>query len=224
MQTGHGASDRREPPREPPRGPDEPARASDEAVLLAIQRRDDAALAELYDRYGRLAFGLAYRVVGERGGAEDVVQEAFLSVWRHAARYRLERGGARSWLMAIVHNAAIDRRRGRHKRELSDVELDSVAFALETDAEDTFVVVAAGIRAEQVREALTALPLEQRQAIKLAYFGGLTHQEIAERTGTPLGTVKSRMRLGLVKLRALLADADDAPARPDAEGARPAPA
>ena len=220
MQTGHGAPDRREPPR----GPDEPARASDEAVLLAIQRRDDAALAELYDRYGRLAFGLAYRVVGERGGAEDVVQEAFLSVWRHAARYRPERGGARSWLLAIVHNAAIDRRRGRFKRELSDVELDSVAFALETDAEDTFVVVAAGIRAEQVREALTALPLEQRQAIELAYFGGLTHQEIAERTGTPLGTVKSRMRLGLLKLRTLLADADDAPARPDAEGLRPAPA
>jgi len=223
MQTGYDAADQPDAPA----GPEPPVPSSDEAVLLAIQRREDVALAELYDRYGRLAFGLAYRVLGERGGAEDVVQEAFLAVWRHAARYRPERGGARSWLLAIVHNAAIDRRRGRFKRESTDVELDSVAFALETDAEDTFAVVAEGIRAEQVRAALTVLPVEQRQTIELAYFGGLTHQEIAERTGAPLGTVKSRMRLGLLKLRALLADAAELPGLPDADagpGTRPSPA
>ncbi len=183
-----------------------PDETSDEAVLAAIQQRDDAALGELYDRYGRLAFGLAYRILGERGVAEDVVQEAFLSVWRRASSFQAGRGSARSWLMSIVHNAAIDRRRGRYRREQSDVQLDDVAYRVETDADDTFTVVAAGIAADQVRVALDELPLEQRQAIDLAYFGGLTHQEIAERTATPLGTVKSRMRLGLRKLRTLLSE------------------
>ncbi len=192
-------------------------RHSDDALLVAIQRRDEAALAELYDRHGRLAFGLAYRILGERGVAEDVVQEAFLAVWRRAGSYHPERGNARSWLMAIVHNAAIDRRRGRYKRELTDVGLDDIAFRLETDAEDTFAIVAQGIAAEEVRAAVATLPAEQRQAIELAYFGGLTHQEIAERTAAPLGTVKSRMRLGLHKLRGMLtegADDRDAGVRP----------
>lgn len=183
-----------------------PDQTSDDEVLAAIQRRDDAALTELYDRYGRLAFGLAYRVLGERGVAEDVVQEAFLAVWRHADRYRPERGGARVWLMSIVHNASIDRRRGRFRRELTDVQLDEVAYGLETDAEDTFATVAEGIEAEHVRAALAVLPVEQRQAIELAYFGGLTHKEIAERTGAPIGTIKSRLRLGLIKLRNALSE------------------
>ena len=174
---------------------------SDDAILAAIQDRDDAAVAVLYDRYGRLAFGLAYRMLGERGAAEDVVQEAFLNVWRRAGGFQSGRGGARPWLMSIVHNLAIDRRRGRFRRELTDVELDDVAYALQTDAEDTFATVAEGIDAEQVHVALKTLPNEQRHAIELAYFGGLTHQEIAERTGAPLGTVKSRMRLGLQRLR-----------------------
>jgi RNA polymerase sigma-70 factor (ECF subfamily) len=181
---------------------------SDEAVLAAIQARDDTALAHLYDRYGRLAFGLAFRVLGDRGVAEDTVQEAFLSVWRHAARYQPGRGGARAWLMAIVHNAAIDRRRGRFKRELTDVQLDDVVYALETDAEDTFATVAERIEAAQIRQALNSLPDEQRRAIELAYFDGLTHQEIAQTTDTPLGTVKSRMRLGLQKLRVVLSDGE----------------
>jgi RNA polymerase sigma-70 factor (ECF subfamily) len=178
----------------------------DDDLLASVQERDDDALAELYDRYGRLAFGLACRILGERGVAEDVVQEAFLAVWRRAGSYQADRGSVRGWLMSIVHNAAIDRRRGRFKREQSDVALDDLAFKLETDAEDTFATVADGIVAEQVRGALAGLPDEQRQAIELAYFGGLTQQEIAERTGTPLGTVKSRMRLGLHKLRGLLQD------------------
>ena len=228
MQAGRGRAHQHHPP-----GPDDPVRLGDDALLLAIQRRDEAALAALYDRYGRLAYGLAYRLLGERGGAEDVVQEAFLAVWRHAARYRPERGGARSWLLAIVHNAAIDRRRGRLKREATALRLDPAAVGLEGDIEETFAAVAEGIRAEHVRRALADLPVEQRQAIELAYFGGLTHQEIAERTGTPLGTVKSRLRLGLQKLRLLLGDLGEPgalpPARPDAgpgpkAGPRPAPA
>jgi RNA polymerase sigma-70 factor (ECF subfamily) len=108
--------------------------------------------------------------------------------------------------MSIVHNAAIDRRRGRFKRDQEAVPLDDMAFMLESDAEDPFALVSEQIDAEQIRSALGALPGEQREALELAYFGGMTQQEISDRTGTPLGTVKSRMRLGLHKLRSLLAD------------------
>jgi RNA polymerase sigma-70 factor (ECF subfamily) len=180
----------------------------DDALMAAIQARDDAALATFYDRYGRLAFGLAYRMLGERGMAEDVVQESFLNVWRRAGGFELGRGSARSWLMSIVHNLAIDRRRGRQRRVWSDVALDDVETLLETDEDDAFAVVAQSIEAERVQAVLQELPEEQRQAIVLAYFVGLTHQEIAEQTGTPLGTVKSRMRLGLRRMRTLLGDED----------------
>jgi RNA polymerase sigma-70 factor (ECF subfamily) len=176
----------------------------DDALLAAIQAHDDEALAALYDRYGRLAFGLAYRVLGERGAAEDVVQESFLNVWRRAGGFELGRGSARSWLMSIVHNLAIDRRRGRQRRMWTDVALDEVDALLETDEDDAFALVVQSIDAERVQAVLRELPDEQRQAIVLAYFMGLTHQEIADQTGTPLGTVKSRMRLGLRRMRASL--------------------
>lgn len=176
-------------------------RLDDEAIITAIQRRDHSALAALYDQYGSLALGMAYRILGERGVAEDVVQEAFLAVWRRADSYHANRGSLRSWLMTIVHNGAIDRRRGRHRRELDHVDIDTVDHRLQSDAEDTFATVAASLDADRVRAAVGGLPVEQRQAIELAYFSGLTHQEIAEQTGTPLGTVKGRLRLGLHKLR-----------------------
>ncbi|CAA9582805.1 MAG: RNA polymerase ECF-type sigma factor [uncultured Thermomicrobiales bacterium] len=195
----------------PPGGWDPP----DDALLGAIKDRDDGALAALYDRYGRPAYGLAYRILGERGAAEDAVQEAFLSVWRHAARFAPERGSARSWLMTIVHHAAIDRRRGRRGREQGDLPLDDVAFGLAGKGDDPFAVAAAGLDAERIRQAMAALPREQQRAIELAFFGGLTHQEVAERTGEPLGTVKGRMRLGLRKLRVLLEPAATAEARGD---------
>jgi RNA polymerase sigma-70 factor (ECF subfamily) len=189
-----------------PPGPIDASTLNDEELLAAIQQSDEGALAELYDRYGRLAFGLAYRILGERGTAEDVVQEAFLAVWRRSTSFKADRGSARAWLMSIVHNAAIDRRRGRFKREQEAVPLDDLAFKLENEAEDPFALVSEQIDAEKVRSALGTLPGEQREAIELAYFGGLTQQEISDRTGTPLGTVKSRMRLGLHKLRSLLID------------------
>jgi RNA polymerase sigma-70 factor (ECF subfamily) len=176
----------------------------DDALLAAIQARDGEALAAFYDRYGRLAFGLAYRMLGERGAAEDVVQESFLNVWRRAVGFELGRGSARSWLMSIVHNLAVDRRRGRQGRAWTDVALDEVDALLETDDDDAFAVVARSIDAERVQAVLQQLPDDQRQAIMLAYFMGLTHQEIAEQTGSPLGTIKSRMRLGLRRMRALL--------------------
>ena len=189
-----------------PPGPINASDLDDEGLLAAIQQGDENALAELYDRYGRLAFGLAYRILAERGTAEDVVQEAYLAVWRRSTSFRADRGSARAWLMSIVHNAAIDRRRGRFKREQEAVPIDDLEFKLESEADDAFAVVSEQIEAEQIRSALGSLPTEQREAIELAYFGGFTQQEISERTGTPLGTVKSRMRLGLQKLRALLAD------------------
>jgi RNA polymerase sigma-70 factor (ECF subfamily) len=176
----------------------------DDALLTAIQERNDAALGELYDRYCRLALGVAYRILGERGVAEDVVQEAFLNVWRKASGYQPGRGSVRTWLLTIVHNLAIDRRRGRYRREMTDVQIDDVEYALGTDDDDLFSTVTGAIEADQVRQAIANLPPEQRQPIVLAYFGGLTHQEIADQTGTPLGTVKSRMRLGLQKLRVAL--------------------
>jgi RNA polymerase sigma-70 factor (ECF subfamily) len=181
-------------------------RLSDDALVAAVAAGDDGALSVLYDRHGRIAFSLAYRLLGERGAAEDATQEAFLSLWRHAGRFRPERGAVRSWLLTIVHHAAIDRRRGRHRWEAGAMPLDDIAFSLTAGDGDTFAAVAADLTAGRIRDAVAGLPDEQREAIELAYFGGLSHGEIAERTSVPLGTVKGRMRLGLSKLRSALID------------------
>jgi RNA polymerase sigma-70 factor, ECF subfamily len=171
---------------------------SDSALLRRITQQDDAALGLLYDRYGSMAFGLAYRILGDRGQAEDIVQESFLSVWRRSATFDLSRGNARSWLMSIVHNAAIDRRRGRFRHQQGEVDIDDFAYRLATD--DVWEDVSRTLDREMVRAALAQLPPEQREALELAYFGGLTQAEIAERTGEPLGTIKSRARLGLRRM------------------------
>jgi RNA polymerase sigma-70 factor (ECF subfamily) len=188
------------------------ASASDDDLLEAIQRREEAALAALYDRYGRLAFALALRMLGERGAAEDVVQDAFLKVWRYADRYQQGRGSAQPWLMAIVHNVAVDRRRGRSGRAMSELSLDATNEYTGWQApaqDDPFLAAAHRIDAERIRAALSSLPPEQREAIDLAYFGGMSHHEIAERTGQPIGTVKSRLRLGLRRLREALSEATE---------------
>ena len=187
-------------------GPADGDPRDDEELIAAVQARDDTALAGLYDRYGRMSFGLAYRILGERGVAEDVVQEAYLAVWRRADSFSPDRGAVRSWLMTIVHHLAIDRRRGRYRHELTDVQLDDVDYRLEASSEDVFGTVAGTIEAERIRAVMLDLPDEQREAIELAFFMGLSHQEIATRTGMPLGTVKGRMRLGLRKLRVSLAE------------------
>lgn len=174
----------------------------DRELLQAIARQDADALVALFDRYNRLAFGLAYRILGDAFVAEEVVQDAFMSIWRNAASYDLSRGTVRTWLLTIVRNRAIDQLRGRFGRSQSDVDLDTVAPLLA--APDQWDDVLSEIQAVAVRAALTALPEEQRIAIELAYFEGLTHVEIAERLGIPLGTVKSRLRLGLQKLHDLL--------------------
>lgn len=175
---------------------------TDGQLLARIAARDDSALGVLYDRYGGLAFGLAYRVLRDRGQAEDIVQEAFLSVWRRAATFDPLKGNARSWLMSIVHNASIDRRRGRFRHQQDEVDIEDHAWRLADD--DVWDDVSRQLDREQVLQALAQIPNEQRETLELAYFGGLTQAEIAEQTGQPLGTVKSRARLGLRRLEGLL--------------------
>ena len=176
-----------------------PADEADRTSLVRLADGELDALEDLYDRYKTMAYSIAYRITNDATLAEDVVQEAFLGAWRNAARYVEGRGSVKTWLMAIVHHRAIDAvRRRRPTTELPDVELPPPA-AFTTP--DVWAEVAAGLDATTVRDALAALSEVQREAIELAYFAGLTQQEIADRTATPLGTVKSRMRLGLLAMR-----------------------
>jgi RNA polymerase sigma-70 factor (ECF subfamily) len=174
-------------------------RFCDEELMGLVQEHSQAAFALLYDRHGRLAFAAALRICGERALAEDAVQEAFLSVWRGRWRYDRRRGNVRGWIMAIARNRAIDvLRRAAHDRgEIAEEAIEEWVEALErTDDE-------AG-RREQARElrcALELLPVEQSSVIELAFYGGYTQVEIATMLGTPVGTIKGRMRLGLQKMR-----------------------
>jgi RNA polymerase sigma factor (sigma-70 family) len=175
---------------------------SDEALLALASRGDDSALGELYDRYGRVAYGLALRIVRDRSLAEDAVQEAFLTIWRTSGSFLAERAKPSTWILTIVHRRAVDIVR-REQRRRSD-PLDEVDHPTgeATDEE-------AWLRAQRqvVQEALRKLPPEQREALELAYYGGFTQSELADRLGQPLGTIKSRMFTGLRRLRELLADA-----------------
>ena len=172
---------------------------SDEELMRRIARRDDAALAQLHDRYRALAFSVALRVVNDPARAEDVVQDAFLAVWRRAGSYAPDRGSVKTWLSSIVRNRAIDVVRATRERPVADE--DGMLLALEDTAPAVHDQVVAVLDSEVTRHALGQLPNEQRQAIALAYFVGLSHSEIADRTGLPLGTVKSRVRLGLQRMR-----------------------
>lgn len=181
-------------------------RLADEELMIFVQEGDSAALEVLYDRHGGAAYSLSHRIVGDAQSAEDVTQEAFLSVWRTSAGYDAARGSVRSWLLQIVRNRAIDALRRSASRggrlDLDDEGLLEAQEAPElTDAE-----ASRRERARQVRGALRDLPRDQVQVIGLAYFGGFTHSEIAELLGMPLGTVKGRMRLGLQKVRANLGE------------------
>lgn len=175
---------------------------SDEELLAAITRREEGAIAALYDRYGGLAYGLAYRILGERGLAEDVVQDAFLSVWRRAISFQTGRGSVRTWLLSIVHHRAIDRVRGTAGRARQDAPLDELDRAV--SAEDPWREVDTSLQRDVLKQGLAALPDSQRRTIELAYFDGYTQHQIAEMMAVPVGTVKGRMRLGLQKLRGVL--------------------
>lgn len=177
--------------------------SEDGDLILAIARRDAEALMAMYDRYGRLSFALAYRIVGDPSLAEEVVQDAFLQVWNRASTFDLARGSnVRGWLMTIVHNRSIDFRRRDLDRRPAHVPIDDVDDLLSVP--DVWGDVSATLTREQMRAAVDTLPRDQRRAIELAFFDGLTHSEIAEREHAPLGTIKGRLRLGLRKLRSVL--------------------
>src|SRR6186997_1108716 len=162
------------------------AQLADEDLMQLVRRGDAAAFEAVYDRHSTAAFSLAYRMTGTRNVAEDVVQEAFLSLWRSGARYDRTRGSVRTWVLGIVHNRAIDalRRSMVHdRRRASDEGIEE---------------------RREARSALASLPPEQCRVIELAYFGGFSQSEIASMLDTPIGTVKGRMRLGLEKLRGQL--------------------
>ena len=179
-----------------------PQELSDEQLMVQVQQGQEWALGVLYDRYGRRAHSLAYRILGDEHSAEDVVQEAFVSVWRMASSFSHQRGGPRTWLMAVVHHGAVDvlrRRRGLTPRELSlDLEIRPL------EAEDLWTEVSNNLDREALDRALAQIPEEQRETIVMAYFEGYTQREISELRLVPLGTVKGRIRMGMDKLREIL--------------------
>ena len=168
-------------------------------LIERLQAGDEQALGELYDQLGRRAFGLAYRVLQDAGAAEEAVQEAFLAVWQQAARLDPKRGRIESLVLAVTHRRAIDLARARRRRMAPLIALEE--DVVDDRAGDLFELALQSLTLESVVVALRSITEEQRVAIELAFFEGLTAREIAERVGSPVGTVKSRLRLGLEKLR-----------------------
>jgi RNA polymerase sigma factor (sigma-70 family) len=179
------------------------AHLSDEALVALVARGDESALAELYDRCGRMAYGLAFRIVRDDRLAEDAVQEAFMSVWRTAASFRAERAKASTWILTLVHRRAVDLVRREERRRADPLDDTARDAATSASAEDSAWL---GFERERVQSALRNLPDNQREALELAYYGGYSQSELAERLGVPLGTIKSRMFAGLTRMRELLAD------------------
>ena len=181
-------------------------RLADEELMTLVEDKDQRAFEVLYDRHGGAAYSLAHRIVGNAETAEDVTQEAFISIWRSGARFDRARGSVRSWTLGVTRNRAIDalrRQAGRAPKLDFD---DDAALEAQPSGELTDSEAIRRETASRVRGALAELPGEQSHVIGLAYFGGFTHSEIAEMLGVPLGTVKGRMRLGLEKVRVQLAE------------------
>jgi RNA polymerase sigma-70 factor (ECF subfamily) len=172
---------------------------ADEDLISLVVGSNAEAFATLYDRHGRAAYSLSYRMMGEKQAAEDLVQDAFLKVWRGAGSYRTERGSVRTWILSIVHNRGIDQLRSLASRRRTQNKVE--ASAPKSEPSEAFARTWSNSQREQVREALGTLPPEQLKILELAYFSGYTHVEISELLDLPLGTVKGRMRLGLKKIR-----------------------
>jgi RNA polymerase sigma-70 factor (ECF subfamily) len=177
------------------------AHLSDEALVALVARGDDSALAALYDRFGRIAYGLSLRILRDRSLAEDAVQEAFLGIWRGADRFVAERAKASSWILTLVHRRAVDLVRREERRRAEPLEAAPEPAAGSADEEAWL-----RLQRERVQAALRRLPDQQREALELAYFGGFTQSELADRLGEPVGTIKSRMFSGLSRLRELLGE------------------
>jgi RNA polymerase sigma-70 factor (ECF subfamily) len=178
---------------------------ADEELMHLVREGEAGAFEVIFDRHGGASFSLAYRMCGRRALAEDVVQEAFLSLWRGSARYDPLRGSVRTWVLAAVRNRAIDALRRGAVSDRAGLDADQLAERI-ASSDRTEAEVVRREDANELRSALGELPSEQRQVIELAYFGGFTHTEIAEMLGLPIGTVKGRMRLGLTKMRLALCD------------------
>ena len=176
---------------------------ADEELMQLVREGDAAAFAVVYERHATAAFSLAFRMCGKRAPAEDIVQEAFLSLWRSGARYDGTRGSVRTWVLGIVHNRAIDALRRGVVQERGRVSDEGIEEQLEA-TERTEQEVGRRDEAREIRAALVGLPPEQSRVIELAYYGGFTHSEIATMLDTPVGTIKGRMRLGLQKMRSQL--------------------
>lgn len=179
--------------------------ATDRELMERLCQRDLDALEVLYDRHQSVALGLACRILHNRNDAEDVLQDVFLTLWRQPERYDPERGTVRGWLLAIVHHRSIDRLR-RLRTSARFVEL--TPDVVDRNAEDPMNLAIAALGREHVSSALAQLPAEQRQAIELSFLHGRTHVEIAELMNCPLGTVKGRIRIGLEKLRTIMAPSE----------------
>jgi RNA polymerase sigma-70 factor (ECF subfamily) len=179
-------------------------RAADQAALARMARGEGDAVAELYDRHARPIYSLALRILGDSTEAEDIVQEVFSQAWRQASRYSTSRGAVAAWLLTLARSRAIDRLRARRARPVG-VSDDRVTDQLVDAGPPVDSQVLSSEQVTRVRAALDELPLLQRAAIELAYFEGLTHAEIADRLEQPLGTVKTRIRLAMLKLRDVLA-------------------
>ncbi len=170
-------------------------------MAAQLKRGDATGVESLYDRYGRLAYGLALRILNDRQAAEDVVQDAFVGVWRNAGSFDRSRGSLRNWLLSVVHHRAIDRLRGTAKTR-QELQLETVGRT--ADVPDPWEAVALDLERKQILEAFQQLPEAQRLTLELAYFRGYTHAEIARHLNLPLGTVKGRLRMGLEKMRSFL--------------------
>ncbi len=182
---------------------------SDEALVALVARSSDEALAEVYDRFGGVAYGLALRIVRDRSLAEDVVQDAFLAVWRSAPRFLPERAKAATWILTLVHRRAVDLVRRQERRRAEPLDDGFEASADDSAADSAW----RRLERERVQDALRRLPDQQREALELAYYGGFTQSELAERLGLPHGTIKSRMFNGLGRLRELLAEPEQGETR-----------
>jgi RNA polymerase sigma factor (sigma-70 family) len=187
----------------PPAASRDLAHLSDEALLSLVASSDDQALEELYDRFSRVAYSLALRILRDEALAQDAVQEAFLAVWRSADRFLAERAKASTWILTLVHRRSVDLVRREDRRRGEPLESTAEPTAPVTTEEEATL----GFERRIVQEALAQLSPEQREALELGYYGGLTQSELAERLGQPLGTIKSRMFAGLSRLRDLLAEA-----------------
>src|SRR5436853_7353694 len=175
---------------------------SDEALINALAEEDEWAMEPLYERYNRVLYSLAYRMVADHQVAEDLLQEAFLSVWRRASSYSPQSGAVRSWLISIVHHRTIDYLRAVRRRAcLKEVTWEEIEQDERTAFPDVWEEALRSVQSGQIRAALMNIPSEQRMVIELAYFQGWTHSEIAEGCEIPLGTVKARMRLGMARLK-----------------------